>query len=184
MIALSLLLLGIQAEIDRPVDLNLSLPSIAGDAPALNLADARGNKSLVLFFFSEQCGVTFYYKSRIQQIQRDFEPQGFVFVGIRGGKRQFPNEPLKVAETNYLNMKFADDNAGKLVQQFKIGQSVTFAVIDSAGVLRYQGGLDDNVSEKNAKKFYLRNALKSLAKGEAVKQKIGPALGCAIIPIQ
>ena len=174
------------AVIDQKVDLNSTLAEIRSDGstPKLNLAEIKGDKPLVLFFFSEQCGVTFFYKDRIRRLQRDFEPLGFRFIGVRGGKRESPDQPLTVAETNYLNMKFVDDADGALVKQFAVGQSVTFEVIDSAGFLRYRGAFDNNVTEKRVTQTYLRSAMQALIAGKPVAVKSGRSLGCAIIPIQ
>ncbi len=151
------------------------------DKPTLNLIQAKGKKSLVLFFFSEQCGVTFFYKSRLQQIQKDFEGKGFTFIGVRGGKRQNPNEPLELAETNYLKMPFVDDANGALIRYFRVRQSLTFAVIDREGRLRYRGGFDDSVDAAHVKKSYLRSALRDIAAGKPVAVKEGDAIGCAIV---
>jgi len=151
------------------------------EKPTLSLVEAKGTKNLVLFFLSEQCGVTFFYKSRLQQIQKDFAGKGFVFVGVRGGKRQNPDEPLELAETNYLKMPFVDDTNGALIRYFRVRQSLTFAVIDREGRLRYRGGFDDSVDAAHVKKSYLRNALRDIAAGKPVAIKEGSAIGCAIV---
>ena len=175
-----------KAQIDQPVTLNNTLPEIRADyKPAtLNLAQYKANKNLVLFFFSEQCGVTFFYKQRIQQIQKDFESKGFAFLGVRCGKKEKPDTPIEISEVKYLKMPFVDDNTGDLASYFHVTQSVTFAVIDRSGRLRYQGGFDENVTAKRAQKPYLRNALRSVAYGKPVAVKEGHAIGCAILPIK
>ncbi len=178
--------LFLKAEMDQRVTLDNTLPEIRADhKPAtVNLARYKANKNLVLFFFSEQCGVTYFYKQRIQQIQKDFENKGFAFLGIRCGKKEKPDAPIEIAEVKYLKMPFVDDSAGDLAAYFHITQSVTFAVIDRAGKLRYQGGFDENVDAKHAQKPYLRNALRSVAYGKPVAVKAGHAIGCAILPIK
>jgi polyisoprenoid-binding protein YceI/peroxiredoxin len=163
-----------------------TLPEIRADrnTGTLNLAHLQGKKSLVLFFFSEQCGVTYFYKQRIQQLQHDFEAKGYVFIGVRAGKREHPNARFDLPELTYLSMPFADDPVGQLVHDFHIGQSVTFVVLDNTGKIQYRGGFDDNVDEKRVQRHYLRDALQSLASGQPVKVKEGKAIGCAIIPLQ
>ena len=165
--------------------LNYTLPEIRADHSrnSLALADWNKNKTRVLFFFSEQCGVTFYYKQRLQQLQRDFESKGFAFLGVRCGRREKPNAPLTLAEARYLNMTFVDDAEGTIASHFQVKQSLTFAVLDRDGTLRYLGGFDDNVTEMRVKKSYLRQALQELAAGKPVTIKTGKAIGCAIIPI-
>lgn len=171
------------AVLDKPVSLSPILPSLTGK-PAQSLAAVKGDRSLVVFFFNEQCGVTYFYKSRLQAIQRDFEPKGFAFVGVRTGRKQFADRIPEIPEAKYLTMPFLDDANGVLMRQFEVGQSLTFAVIDKGGVLRYLGGFDDNVNEKAAKHTYLRDALRQLAAGKPVAVKRGRAMGCAILPVE
>ena len=175
-----------RAQLDQPVELNLSLPEVRTDqkVESLNLTEKQAGNNLVLFFFSEQCGVTFRYKQRLQQLQRDFEGKGFTFVGVRCGRREKPNEPLDLAEARYLHMPFADDASGVLMERFHVRQSLTFAVIDKAGRLRYRGGFDNNADEKRVTQSYLRNALRALAAGKPIAVKEGFALGCAILPVK
>ena len=167
-----------------PVTLPVSLPQIRADgAPAtLHLAQLQGDKNLVLFFFSEQCGVTYYYKARLQKLLRDFDGKGFVFVGVRCGKRQNPNAPLDLAEAKYLQIPFGNDAMGELTRTFAVRQSLTFAVLDKTRHLRYQGGFDDNVDAASARKTPLRNALRDLASGRPVALASSHTLGCAIVP--
>lgn len=174
------------AQIDRPVQLDVTLPVIRADhkPSTLNLAQQASGKNLVLFFFSEQCGVTFRYKQRLRQIQQEYEPKRFTFIGIRCGQREKPDEPLDLAEARYLTMPFLDDASGTMMKTFRVQQSLTFALIDKEGRLRYRGGFDNSVDEKRVTKHYLRNALRALAAGNRVPAKEGPAIGCAILPIK
>lgn len=177
---------SLRAQIDQPVSLDFSLPEIRVDqaAATLSLAQQQAGKNLVLFFFSEQCGVTFRYKQRLQKLQKEYEGRGFAFVGVRCGRREKPNEPLELAEARYLKMPFADDASGTLTTLFQVRQSLTFAVMDKAGKLRYRGGFDNNADEKRVTKSYLPDALRALAAGKPIAVKEGRAIGCAILPIQ
>lgn len=173
------------APLDQPVTFNTTLPEIRADHSlhTVTLSDWNRDKTRVLFFFSEQCGVTYFYKQRLQQLQKDFEGKGFAFLGIRCGHRENPDAPITLAEAGYLKMTFVDDADGSLADQFQIKQSLTFAVLDPNGKLRYRGGFDDNVTEKRVQKSYLRQALGELAAGKPVTLKVGKAIGCAIIPV-
>ncbi len=174
-----------RARMDQPISLDIALPEIRADREArtLNIAQTGAGKNLVLFFFSEQCGVTFRYKQRLQRLQKEFAGKDFVFVGARCGRRENPQSPLALAETQYLTMPFVDDATGLLVNLFHVRQSLTFAVVDKTGTLRYYGGFDDNVDEKRVTTSYLPNALRALAVGKPIPAKQGRAIGCAILPI-
>jgi polyisoprenoid-binding protein YceI/peroxiredoxin len=168
-----------------PTALTDTLPEIRADhrQGTLRLAQVQGKKHLVLFFFSEQCGVTFFYKDRIQHLQQEFQKKGVAFVGVRSGKREHSNTPFDFPELNYLSMPFVDDHDGRLVHEYHIQQSVTFVVLDNAGKIQYRGGFDDNVNVHKVTHHYLRNALLALAAGKPVPVKEGKAIGCAIIPV-
>ena len=174
-----------RAQLDQPVTLDTILPEIRAShsANSVTLSGWNRDKTRVLFFFSEQCGVTYFYKQRLQQLQKDFETKGFAFLGIRCGRREKPDAPITLAEAGYLKMTFVDDVNGSLADQFQIKQSLTFAVLDPDGKMRYRGGFDDNVTEKRVQKSYLRQALGELAAGRPVTLKVGKAIGCAIIPV-
>ena len=174
----------LRAQLDRPAELPETLPEIRSDHKTGEIALAKygQGKNLVLFFLNELCGVTFYYKKRLQRLQSDFEAKGFVFAGVRCGKKQHPGEPVDLPELNYLKMPFVEDQGGKLALYFGVSQSLTFEVIDKSGKLRYRGGFDDRVEAAQVKKSYLRDALRSLSNGKPVVVKEGKAIGCSIIP--
>jgi peroxiredoxin len=55
-------------------------------------------------------------------------------------------------------------------------------LIDAAGVLRYQGALDDQtLRRRSATRFYLMEAVEALLSGAAVAQAETPAYGCTIV---
>jgi len=174
-----------RAQINQPAALNYTLPQIRPDRQALTLDLARWQpgKNRVLFFFSEQCGVTYFYRSRLQQLQKEFSGKGVAFLGVRCGKPEISSSATLPAEVNYLSMPFVDDNVGDLTRCFRVQQSLTFAVIDRTGRLRYRGGFDDSVDETKVRKPYLRAALRDILAGRAVAIPEGRAIGCAIIPI-
>jgi len=173
------------ARLNQPVTLSVTLPQIRADhaEAALDLAQQKGDKNLVLLFLSEQCGVTYFYKVRLQKLVRDFGDKGFAFVGVRSGKKLHPETPAMLPETGYLKMPFADDVRGELAARFGVRQSLVFALVDRAGCLRYLGGLDDSVDEANVHKTPLRDALRELAAGKPVAVQSGKSFGCALVPV-
>lgn len=167
-----------------PVSLPPLRAVVGADAAMLDLKRVQGDRNLVLFFFSEQCGVTYYYKARLQKLLRDFDDgERFVFVGVRCGKRENPNAPLELAEAKYLSIPFADDSRGELLRTFGVRQSLTFAVLDKTGRLRYLGGIDDNVDTGKIRATPLRDALRAISAGKPVPVKSARTLGCAIVPL-
>ena len=160
-----------------------ALPRIGGGTP-LSLDEARGPANLVVFFLNEQCGVTVFYKDRLMRMVRDFEPKGFRFVAVRTGRKEKPDAPVVLPERAYLKIPFLDDVDGALMRRFGIGQSMTFAVLDRRGALRYQGGLDDAVDVAKVRRTPLRDALRAIALGKPIAVPRAPAIGCAILPVE
>jgi peroxiredoxin len=185
MVTLSALSLAAPQGIDQVVPIKETLPQIldAGVKGTVDLGQLKGDQNLVIFFFSEQCGVTFFYRSRIRQLVKDFEKRGFRFVGVRCGQREDLTKPLQVPETHDFNFPIVDDVDGVLLERFKVKQSLTFAVIDRNDKLRYFGGFDNNMSEPKVTHSYLRNAMRQLSMGQPISIKVGVAVGCAIIPM-
>ncbi len=166
-----------------PAPRSALLPRIGGGAPA-TLEALQGRSYLVVFFLNEQCGVTHAYRGRLQKLFKDFDGKGFAFVGVRTGRKQFPNRPVELPEVATLRIPFHDDADGALMRAYGIGQSLTFAVFDPQGRLRYQGGVDDSVDPAGVKKTPLRDALRSLATGRPVRVARAPIYGCAILPVE
>ncbi|GEM_PF-259064 len=170
----------------RPVPVEAAakpLPRVGGGEP-LSLDAIRSGRNLVAVFLNEQCGVTVYYKARLQRLVKDFGPKGFAFVAVRTGRKQFSDRPVDLPERAYLKVPFLEDEEGALMRRYGIGQSLTFAVLDKGGRLRYLGGLDDAVDERAVRKTPLRDALRALAAGKAIKIARAPAIGCAILPVE
>jgi polyisoprenoid-binding protein YceI len=166
--------------------LTRALPLVRADhlKRSAALTDLQGSKTLLMLFFSEECGVTYLYRDRIKQLQRDYEPLGYTFVGVLAGRRQHPEKPAEISETNFLSMPIVEDVAGDLVRCYGIGQSVTFVMVDNTGKVRYKGGFDDNVDPKRVKANYLRSALAAHHAGRPILVPEGKAIGCAILPIK
>ena len=160
-----------------------ALPRIGPGVP-LSLDAVRGKGNLVVFFLNEQCGVTVFYKDRLRRLERDFAPLGFAFAAVRTGRKEDPSKSVELPERAYLKMPFLDDAHGTLMRAYGIGQSLTFAVIDHAGQLRYLGGFDDRVEESKVNRTPLRDALRAVAVGRPVRVPRAPAIGCAILPVE
>lgn len=184
-LALLITLVGAQVKVGETPKLPTDLPRIevAGLSDRrVPLAPLRDGTALVLFFFNEQCGVTFYYKDRIAKLQRDFAPYSVQFLGVRTGQRQDPTGPLRVPEARYLQMPLVEDTDEQLMREFSIGQSVTFVVLDREGRVRYRGGFDDQLKPEKVRHPYLRDALRALVQHREIARTTAPAIGCAILP--
>lgn len=168
----------------KPTEIGDRVSLGANLIPLTTRQDISTDKLQVLFFFNEQCGVTIYYKDRLRQLEKAAKAQGFDLIGIRTGRRQHPDRPLKLAEAKYLSIPFFDDVNGELMKQFRIGQSMTFAVIDREQRLRYLGGMDDQVVASQVKRHFLSDALKAVRAGKPVTRPRAQSLGCAILPIE
>lgn len=160
-----------------------ALPRIGGGKP-LTLAEAQGKSNLVLLFLNEQCGVTIYYKERLQKLVKDFSTKGFHFVVVRTGRSAEAQPPADLPERKYLPIPFLEDEHGSLMRKYRIGQSLTFIVLDPTNRVRYQGGLDDNVDPAKVRHTPLRNALNDLAAGRPVSVPRASSFGCAILPVE
>lgn len=171
------------AVLAKPRPSAVALPRIGGGAP-LSLDAVRGSRSLVVFFLNEQCGVTVFYRDRLRRLERDYASRGFAFVAVRTGRKSTSDGAVELPERAVLRMPFLDDEKGLLMRAYGVGQSMTFAVLDRAGRLRYFGGFDDNVDPAKVRHVPLRDALEAVAAGRPVRIPRAPAIGCAILPVE
>jgi peroxiredoxin len=137
-------------------------------------------------FLSNHCPYVFSYLDRLQQIQAQFQPQGFTLVGINASDaQQDPEESFKnmklFAREKQLNFPYLWDSTQDVAHGFGAQRTPEAFLIDRQGVLCYSGQIDDNPQDPNAVSApYLQNAIAALLSGQEVNPKSTPAIGCAI----
>lgn len=149
-------------------------------------------KTVVLEWFNEGCPfvVKHYSTDNMQNLQKKYTEKGVVWFTVLSsapGKQGYvtpeqlekDRKRLKMASTAGLV-----DPTGKVGKLFGAKTTPHLFIIDSKGVLVYDGAIDDNSSTDpktvaSAKNFVVE-ALEALLSGKAVSQGITKPYGCSV----
>jgi peroxiredoxin len=172
-----------RARIDAPVR-DFRLRDVMQDEETfVRLEDLKG-KTVVLFFVSDKCQVTWLYERRTGKLIGDYKDKGVVFLGIRSSAGDSARELRSYCEAKNFDIPVLFDEENVVADHFGVQTTPQYAVIDAEGVLRYFGALDDNQTlrrlrqpEETATKHYVREALEAVLAGEEVTTKEAEGYG-------
>lgn len=174
-----------------------TIPPIGSYAPDFELPGVDGEvhhlarylekyRSVCVIFMSNCSPYADLYLNRLKQIQTDFENQGFtsIWINANDAHRQPEDsfEKMKAfAKEHQLNFPYLRDPTQDVARCFGASVVPECFLLDSKGILRYSGSIDDNPEAAEAVKLsYLRNAIGQLLKGEAVTPNYIPPVGCSL----
>ncbi len=164
---------------------------ITADDEEIRLSGFRG-KTVVLEWTNHQCPFVrkHYSSGNMQRTQRTLTEEGVVWISIVSSA---PGEQGHVSaeEANRLTASrggYAShvvlDPQGKIGRLYDAKTTPHMFVVDAAGVLRYQGAIDDKPSAnrrslENAKNYVLQ-AWSELKTGQPVSEAHTKAYGCTV----
>jgi len=155
---------------------DFSLQSLDG-AP-VQFSSLRGPVTVVTFV-SVQCPVSNSYNERMNAIYKDYEARGVKFVFVNANHTEPAAQVAEHAKQHLAFPVYRDENN---VVADRFGASVTpeAYVIDSSGVIRYHGSIDDAMDIRHVREQRLRNALDEVLAGKTVARAETKAFGCSI----
>ena len=122
-------------------------------------------KAIAVVFMGNHSTNVDRYIERLKQIQTDFAERNFTIVAIDSNHRTEPIAQTMVAMKEYardkgLNFPYLRDATQDVAKSFKVKVIPTVYLIDSDGVIRYQGSIDDSTeSTETANIDYLRDSI-------------------------
>lgn len=159
------------------------------DGKFVDLDDYRSSKGLVVVFTCNHCPYSVKYEDRIIALAAETSKLGYPVVAIN------PNDPVKVPEDSYENMKvrakekgfsfpYIVDETQEIAKKYGAKRTPHVFVLSNdkgAWKVSYIGAIDDNANdpEKVESRFVL-DAVKSLASGAAPAVTQTKAIGCTI----
>ena len=161
------------------VDGTLVLKDLKGKEK--KLSDFAG-KVTVVDFWSITCPISKGWEERLKTIAAEYGKKDVNFVAIN------PNhtEHGKVAKiTEYVDQLklpytvLVDEN-NVVADKFGATHTPHIFVLDTKGVVKYVGAIDDDQSGRSVKKQYLRDALDSVIAGKEPTETKTEAKGCTI----
>ncbi|NES88443.1 thioredoxin family protein [Okeania hirsuta] len=166
---------------------DFELPGVDGEVH--HLARYLENfKVVCVIFLSNQCPEVDLYIERIKQLQKDFQNQGVIIIGMNANDATISPNPKdsfekmkEFAANNQLNFPYIRDVTQDVAESFGVDKTPEAFLLDREGKLRYRGRIDDNVNQPEAVKVaYLHQAIAQLLQDEEVTPSHTEVVGCSI----
>lgn len=163
----------------------------AADGATVKLEDYKG-KIVVLEWFNKECPfVRKHYDSKnMQTLQKELTAKDVVWLTVNSsaegkqGHETADSAKATVAAEGAAPTHFLLDSTGALGKLYDAKTTPHMFVIDKDGKLAYAGAIDDKsstyASDVEGAKNYVRAAVESLQKGEAVAEASTKSYGCGV----
>jgi len=175
------------AEIGKPAP-DFTATDINGKA--IKLSDYKG-KIVVLESYNLDCPFchNHYKTGAMQALQKDLTSEGVIFLVVNSVAASHPSHrTTDAARKEWADQKmnattWIDDSSGELGHKYGMRTTPQMFVIDAAGVLVYQGAIDDRPSPSGDPRTahnYVRAAVQQLQAGEKVSVSQSKPYGCSV----
>jgi peroxiredoxin len=148
------------------------------------LSEWRQNKAIVIAFLGNECPLARKYGPRLAELARTYEPKGVAFIGINSNTQDSPTEIGHYVRDVGIQFPVLKDPGHVVADQFGAERTPEVFVLDSTGVVRYRGRIDDQYGvgyqRPNPTRRYLAAALDAILAGERVIEPLVEAEGCII----
>ncbi len=133
----------------------------------------------VVTFVSVQCPVSNAYNDRMNALYKDYSARGVKFVFVNANNTESPADMAGHAREHFAFAVYKDQNN---VVADRFGASVTpeAYIIDSSGMVRYHGSIDDSQEIRRVQETRLKNALDAVLAGKTPERAETKAFGCSI----
>jgi peroxiredoxin len=137
-------------------------------------------------FMCNHCPYVQMYLSRLQQIQVDFQSQGFTLIGINANDdKRYPSDGFESMKQftveQQLNFPYLWDVTQDVAKTFGAEKTPEVFLVDRFGVLRYSGLIDDQAQDPQAvQTSYLRDAIAQLLVGGSIAVASTNPVGCSL----
>jgi len=162
------------------------LGSAAAD---FQIADLQGSpiqysalkgETTVVMFVSTTCPISNAYTERMKALYHDYAGKGVHFIFINANNNEPAAEVAAHAKAHGFPFAVYKDQGNAAADRFGAQVTPESFVIDSAGVIRYHGYIDDAQNEARVRNRGLRTALDAVLAGKPVTSVETKAFGCTI----
>jgi peroxiredoxin len=152
------------------------------DGQAFTLAEAaRSHKAVVVMFIATQCPYSNAYNDRMRDMAAAYAKRGVLFVGINSNKTEPAEEVASHAKKHGFAFPLMKDPENKVADLYDARHTPEIYVVDSQGILRYHGRIDENYENPaGVTSPDLKNALEEMLAGKPVQKAETKAFGCSI----
>ena len=160
-------------------DLNFQVSAL--DGASIPFAELRGEKVTVVLFLSTKCPISQAYQQRVNRLYRDFSSRtGLKFTILNANANEPVSEIQQSIRDGGLAFPVYKDFNNRAADAFDAQTTPEAFVLDSKGVVRYHGAIDDATNEARVKNHALRNAIEALLAGKAPATSELKAFGCVL----
>lgn len=144
-------------------------------------------RSVCVISMCNHCPYVELYLDRLKSIQAEFAPGGFTLIGLNGSDVNHESgsnfDNMKAFAQRYeLNFPYLWDSTQDVTHSFGAMTTPTAFLIDSDGILRYKGQIDDHPQEQSATGAdYLRDAIASLFTLQTIQLPETEQVGTALV---
>ena len=165
-----------------------SLPN-AVTGENFSLSTYKGEKAIVIIFYSGKCAYTDRYYERIASIKDEFTGKGIKFLLINSNNSAFvPEESIaemkKFVVSHNLNLPYLADKDKKvknLLEANRTPEVFVLKPVQDQFKIMYKGAIDDNPqSASDVSHDYLKNALFNLLNNRRIEVNQTRPIGCLI----
>jgi peroxiredoxin len=158
---------------------DFQLPEVR-DGKTVSLLGDRKQQATVLLFVSALCPCSAKYDDRNVRLATEYASKGVRFVAINSSFGEQPAEIAAHAREFHYPFPMLRDEGNVIADRVGAELTPEAFVLDSKGVLRYHGRIDDNRDALKVASNDLRNALDTLLAGKLPPKPEQIAFGCAI----
>ncbi len=145
-----------------------------------HLLDVVKQGPAVFVFLSTECPVAQRYTMRLKRMNTEFSGEHVTIIGVYSNENDSVDDVKAYLEKAEFPFPVVKDTLGSLARHIGGTMTPQAHLIDTLGVLRYRGPIDDNRYETRVKHNYLKDALVAILDGKPVPVKAVPAFGCTI----
>ncbi len=149
------------------------------DGKAVAFSSLKGPITVVTFI-ATQCPVSNSYNQRMSDLYKDYTAKNVKFIFVNANRSEPASEVREHAKRVGFPFPIYKDPGNILADRFDAQVTPENFVIDSSGVIRYHGAIDDNMNESRVHTRTLRAALDALLAGKPVPSTETKAFGCTI----
>ena len=149
------------------------------DGKSVSFAALRGPITVVTFV-SVQCPVSNGYNQRMIALYKDYTPKNVKFIFVNANRNESAADVRDHAKNVAFVFPVYKDAGNVLADRFDAQVTPESYVIDSSGIIRYHGSIDDSQNEARIRTRGLRLALDSVLAGKTVEITETKAFGCTI----
>jgi peroxiredoxin len=149
------------------------------DGKAVSFSTLRGPVTVVTFI-ATQCPVSNSYNQRMIDLYKNYTSRNVKFIFVDANRSEPASEVREHAKRVGFSFPVYKDPDNVVADRFDAQVTPESYVIDSAGLLRYHGSIDDDMNAARVRTQRLRLALDALLAGKPVPAMETKAFGCTI----